>query len=159
MSDFSFLEQYILPSTSEEERDKNKDYKHFLFMSTSQVINSVNSTLPIPIELKQFFENVGYGFFFQQDKISFDSLLNPNSFKIINLREEYYEFDPDLELYEEEEYQDKLIFFEVNEGVYLLISKEAVNGKNAIYYFDEKIADSLEEFLIKFDKDSSYFED
>ena len=83
-------------------------------------------------------------------------MLDPDSLRIINLRQEYYEFDPDLELYQD--YHGKLIFFEVNEGVYLLISKDHINEKNPIYYFEEKIADSLEEFLIQFDRESNFFE-
>lgn len=158
MSDFSFLNKYLLPSTEESIRKKYGDNKHLLFSTDIKIINSIESHITIPLELKEFYNQIGYGFFYQKENLSNDTLLNPNSYKIINLREEYYEFDPDLELYETENYKDKLIFFEVNEGVYLLIEKEAIDGKNAIYYFDEKIADSLEEFLIRFDKEGHYFE-
>jgi hypothetical protein len=46
----------------------------------------------------------------------------------------------------------------VVEGNYLLINKKDDNGKNSILYIDEKIADSLEEFLARFDKEGHYFE-
>ena len=74
----------------------------------------------------------------------------------INLREDFYEFDPDLEIYDEE---DKLIFFEINEGLYLTILKEDVGGENGIYFFDTKIASSLEEFVIELNKNHNFIEE
>lgn len=41
----------------------------------------------------------------------------------MNLREEYYQYDPTLEIFSLPFYEDKLIFFEVNEGVYLLVDR------------------------------------
>jgi len=57
-----------------------------------------------------------------------------------------------------ESYLGKLIFFELNDGVYLMIEKNDTNGKNPIYYFDRKIAESLEEILKKMDEIPNYFE-
>ena len=54
----------------------------------------------------------------------------------------YYECDPDLEMYEEDE-EDALIFFESGDGIYMSIGFD--DGK--IYYDGEVIADTLEEFL------------
>lgn len=150
---YKFLNKYILESEKEEIDTK---VKHHLFPIKEDEITKINKIIPIPLELYNFYLKVGYGFFFTNLENS-DRLLGPNSFKKINLREDYYEYDPDLELYDY--YSDKLIFFEVNEGVYLLIDKEDKNGKNAIYYINEKIADSLEEFLIRFDEEGHYFEE
>lgn len=159
MSNVTFLKKYVLPSTDESIRQEYEGFKHMLFSSSEEIIEKCDLELTIPLELKQFYLEIGYGFFYHKNDYSNDTLLNPNSFKIINNREEYYKEDPELELYEETEYQDKLIFFEVNEGIYLLITKEAINGKNAIYFFDKKIANSLEEFLIRFDEEGHYFEE
>ena len=71
------------------------------------------------------------------------------SLQDINLRTGDFEYDPDLEIYDEIYNDDKLLFFEVNEGVYLAIDKIEHNEKNARYYFGNKIADSLEEFIHK----------
>ena len=67
----------------------------------------------------------------------------------LNLNTEDFEYDPDLETYDEIYNNDKLLFFEVKEGVYLTVDKIEHNEKNAIYYFENKIADSLEEFIHK----------
>lgn len=153
-----FLKKYILPSEAHSSNEEYTELKHHFFRLGNNEIILVEDEIKIPKELKEFFVAIGYGFFFHQDNSSFDRLLDVISFKKVNLRQDYYEFDPDLDLYSHNKYQDKLIFFEVNEGVYLLINKHDINGRNAIYYFDKKIADSLEEFLIKFDREGHYFE-
>ncbi|HLV91997.1 MAG TPA: SMI1/KNR4 family protein [Aequorivita sp.] len=155
MSEFSFLKKYrfINPASSKEVKSK-----HYFYYVENSHIKDVKEMINIPHELLDFWTQIGYGFFHKHEDYSFNRLLGPESFKIINLRQEIYAHDPDLELYDSEEYQNKLIFFEVNEGVYLLIDKEAKDGKNAIYYFDDRIADSLEEFLLRFDKEGHYFE-
>lgn len=38
------------------------------------------------------------------------------------------------------------------------MEKKSINGANAIYYFEEKIAENLPEFIRKFDKEPTYFE-
>lgn len=152
-----FIKKYIVLNESDSSNENYKKLKHHLFRLKRNEINGVNDEIKIPLELDFFFKEVGYVFFFQQNDSYFDRFLDVFSFKKINLRQDYYEFDPDLDSHNK--YKDKLIFFEVNEGVYLLIEKKASNGKNAIYYFDEKIADSLEEFLIRFDNKGHFFED
>ncbi len=79
--------------------------------------------------------------------------MDPHSIAEITLREGYYEYDPDLEIYDDE---DKLIFFEVNEGVYLTLDLTS-SPNTPVYYFNAKIADSIKDFMIKVDKDSEYF--
>lgn len=81
---------------------------------------------------------------------SFDRLLSPLQVAQITLKEDHYEADPDLEVYDDMYDGDKLLFFEINEGLYLAIDKETKNGKNKIYYFDEVIFDSLESFIKAF---------
>ena len=95
-------------------------------------------------------------FFNNKSEYSFDRLLDPNSFKILNLRQDYYEFDPDLEIYEI--FPERVLFMEIVEGTYLTMDKKDLNGKNSIYYFDELIANSLEDFLKRFDTECHYFE-
>lgn len=149
---FELFKQYVLNP-----EDDLKLTKHSLYKVSPERIQEAEKKILIPYELKLFFREVGYGFFHNK-KTSFDRLLAPLQLVQINFREDFYEFDPDLELYEDDPYKDKLIFFELTEGVYLLINKQDINGRNAIYYFDKKIADSLEEFLIKFDREGHYFE-
>ncbi|MEC0677175.1 SMI1/KNR4 family protein, partial [Bacillus haynesii] len=82
--------------------------------------------------------------------------LDPATIADITLREDIYEFDPDLDdIYEDE---DKLVFYEVNEGVYLTLDLNDTD-KSPVFFLDKKIADSLEEFIKKVDQNNRYFED
>jgi hypothetical protein len=141
------------------EREKKSGLKHSFYPLVLKEIEDANLLLEIPKELKSFYSIIGYGYMYNtDDSYSIDRFLSPNEFVKINLRQDYYEYDPTLEYFNLSMYQNKLIFFEVVEGNYLLIDKKDINGKNIIYYFDEKIANSLEEFLDKFDKEGHYFE-
>jgi hypothetical protein len=105
---------------------------------------------PLPKELVSFYNEIGYGFFWQKNKDSFDRLLSPLQVAQITLKEDFYEEDPDLEVYDDLYNNDKLLFLEVNEGIYLAIDKADEGGKNKIYYFDQKIFNSLEDFIKEF---------
>ena len=101
----------------------------------------------LPNELKKFYQKTGYGFFNKHNG-SFNRLLSPLQVVQINLKEDFYATDPDLDIYDELYNNEKLLFFEVNEGIYLAIDKKEENKKNAIWLFDKKISDSLESFIV-----------
>ncbi|MBO2535690.1 SMI1/KNR4 family protein [Rummeliibacillus suwonensis] len=99
--------------------------------------------ISFPDDLKQLYLEVGYGFIEGQSANAINRILGPGAVADIRLREGIFELDPDLdELYDD---KDKLIFFEVNEGVYISLDIQLVN--NPIFYFDIQIADSLEDFF------------
>ena len=115
--------------------------------------------IKIPNELKSFYLNYGYGFISKIRRRCINRLMDPGSCADIRLRRDYYKYDPELESYKSDELiYNRMIFFEVNEGSYLTISLDE-GEKNAIYYGDVKIADSLEEFLIKMYDDGTYYFD
>ena len=137
--------------------DENTNTKHTIYTIDSNLISEVEKFIIIPKELKNFYIEFGYGFFHVESDSSF-KLMSPEEYQQINLKQDFYEFDPALEIYDNLYNDTKFLFFEVVEGTYLAIDKEDCNGKNAIYYFDERIANSLEEFIIKFDTERTYFE-
>lgn len=105
-----------------------------------------------PSDLKQLYLEVGYGFIEGQSANAINRILGPGAVADVEWREGIFEFDSDLdEVYDE----DKLIFFEVNEGIYLSIDLQLVN--NPIYYMDIQIAESLEDFFKKFINDNEYY--
>lgn len=63
-----------------------------------------------------------------------------------------------MELYNSSIFRNKYIFFELCEGTYLHIDKKAIGGQNAIYFFERKIVNSLEDFLLRFNTEGHYFE-
>lgn len=111
--------------------------------------------LKMPKELKEFFLNVGYGFI-KGSKYNVNRIMGPLSIKDFRLKQNDFEFFPDIEIYDELE--NEIIFFEANETALISI-KLSEEEKNEIYYDEFKIADSLEEFLIKISENDLYYMD
>ncbi len=111
--------------------------------------------IKFPHELKQFYEEVGCGFVASDGAIN--RVISPMECARIRLREGIYEGDPDLEMYESCE-EESLLFFEIMEGVYASIAL-GPDERNKVYFADEKIADSLFEFLSKIKKSDYWVEE
>lgn len=110
--------------------------------------------LNIPKELKDFLLEIGYGFI-NGSECNVNRIMDTKSIKDFRLRKGDFEFYPDIEIYDEYE-EDKLIFFEGSESA--LISIELTDdNSSSIFYYDVKIADSLEKFLIKIQKNDNYY--
>ncbi len=139
--------------------ENKKGNKHTFHKVNFIELLEIEKKIFIPKELKEFYINIGYGCFYDNpDSFSIDKLYSPSEYCKINLREDYYSDDPTLDFYNQEKFKNYKIFIEVVEGNYLLIDDNEKEGKNAIIYIDTKIADSLEEFLNRFDKEGHYFE-
>lgn len=121
-----------------------RDYCKLYDLSENQVLDAEKRMgIRFPGDLFDFYLEYGYGFVINT-KQAINRLMDPQSCADIRLREDIYEFDPDLEMYEI--YEDEtLLFFEINEGVYASIGMN--DGK--IYFADQVIADSLSDFLKK----------
>ena len=104
-----------------------------------------------PKDLKTIYKKYGYGFVNNQVG-AINRIIDPITCADIRLREDFYEFDPDLELYSSFE-KDKLLFFEVNEGVYISIGFD--DGK--IYYLNEVIGNDIFEFLFDVSENPDYW--
>ncbi len=123
----------------------------------ADIVNKAEDELGIilPKELKKFYEEVGYGFLNTKED-NFNRILDPNSLCEFRFRKGQFANDSELDIYEEDE-KDKLIFFEICEGMYLSIGFSKEN-KGKIFSFEKNIADSLKDFLIKYQIDERYFE-
>lgn len=141
MADFKFINEL-----------ENKTYK----VSEDDILKAEQRmNISLPDDLKQLYLKVGYGFLKGQSTNAINRIIGPGAVADIRLREGIFEFDPDLdELYDD---VDKLIFFEVNEGVYISLDLQLVN--NPIFYFDIQIADSLDNFFKKFLDNNEYYID
>lgn len=135
-----------------------KNGKHkFIELQENELLNAEERLgFDLPNELRDFYLEVGYGFIKGSNRNAINRIMDPDTIADITLREGIYEFDPDLEgIYEED---DKLVFFEVNEGVYLTLDLNTPK-QTPVYFFETKIADSLKEFIRKIDEDADYFMD
>lgn len=137
------------------EKIKNNSDNRFSLVTNDEIqLAEKRMNILIPFELKEFYRNIGCGLMYSNVNAN-NRLIDPLTCADIRLREDFYEFDPDLELYESFE-KDKMIFFEINEGVYALI-EISNNKRNKIYFGDEVIANSLEEFLEKIGENPDYW--
>ncbi|MFC7441064.1 SMI1/KNR4 family protein [Laceyella putida] len=156
MKDYSFLKKYILRSES----DQAPGQKHTFYpLDQSQIIeaeNRINRTFPR--ELKDFFEQIGYGFMCKDGKNLFTNrLMDPHSIADLVLGENIYE---DYYLIDELEEEPHLFpFFEVGDDsfIFLDLNQQSEKGICPVDYAGIKIADSLEEFMRKLDAQENYY--
>ncbi|MES5926541.1 SMI1/KNR4 family protein [Bacillus cereus group sp. MG9] len=135
---------------------KNSHHKFFKLQENELIVAEERLGFAFPNELRNFYLEVGYGFIKGNNVDAINRIMDPDTIADITLREGIYEFDPDLEgIYEEE---DKLVFYEVNEGVYLTLDLNTPQ-KTPVYFFETQIADSLEKFIRKINQDAEYFVD
>lgn len=133
------------------EENENKFYQVKI-----EEINELEKILKlnIPKELKDFLLEVGYGFI-NGSEYNVNRIMDTDSIRDFRLRKGDFKFYSDIEIYDE--YEDgKLIFFEGSESAFISIEFTDVNTSN-IFYYDAKIADSLEEFLIKIQANDTYY--
>ncbi|MBC1606021.1 SMI1/KNR4 family protein [Listeria rocourtiae] len=108
-----------------------------------------------PQELIDCYTHLGYGFI-KGSRQNVNRLMDPLSVRDFRLKQNDFEFFPDIELYDNLE--DELIFFEANETA--IISIKLVDSESSAIYYDEfKIANSLAEFLQKIAVDDMYYMD
>ena len=129
----------------------------FYPVSSAEIIE-VENTLDIllPKSLKDLYSEIGYGFI-KGSENNVNHILDPYCLRDFRMRENDFEFFPDIEIYDEFEI-DKVVFFESNESALMSIGFTE-NNKNVIFYYDIPIATSLEEFLQKIQDNDMYYID
>ncbi|HDR8123348.1 TPA: SMI1/KNR4 family protein [Bacillus cereus] len=146
---FNFLKEYVVADRSV--RSKQKPIFYPIYQDEIDEAESLLQ-MELPKELKRFYQEIGYGFLKSDKRTFFNRFMDPISVVDFRLRQDIYEYNPNLD-------DDSLVFFEVTELNFLTIKFKEKNelGQCPIYSEDEKIADSLEEFLIKMDENPDYY--
>jgi len=83
-------------------------------------------------ELRQFYLELGYGFANRNETTAFQRIIDPDSAVDLHLRQDFYEHDPDLNMYDERE---GFIFFEVVEGLYFDVRWGTADA-SPVYFMD-----------------------
>lgn len=132
----------------------NKNNKFYAVEEESILKAESGMGLIIPKSLKLFFKNVGYGFI-ETKSHNINRIMDPESIQEFFFEEGQFENLEEASLIKKYT-RDKIVFFEANESLYLSIgTTKKNNGK--IFYYNENIADSLEDFFDKYSKDEKYF--
>ncbi|KAB2440658.1 SMI1/KNR4 family protein [Bacillus luti] len=150
---FNFLKEYVVADRSV--RSKQKPIFYPIYQDEIDEAESLLQ-MELPKELKRFYQEIGCGFLNSDKRTFFNRFMDPISVADFRLRQDIYEYNPNLDGVDDDE---SLVFFEVTELNFLTIKFKEENelGQCPIYSEDEKIADSLEEFLIKMDENPDYY--
>lgn len=133
----------------------DKEGNRFLEVGEESIIDAQEELeIVLPEMLVQFYKEIGYGFF-KSSRYNFNRIFSPQSLCEFRLRKGQFEGDTELEIYDEYE-QDKLVFFEICEGNYLLIGF-VKNNNGKVFYGNRMIANDLKEFLGEYQKNENYF--
>ncbi|ARX64919.1 SMI1/KNR4 family protein [Bacillus thuringiensis] len=149
---FNFLKEYVVVDRSARSKQKSIFYP----LPKEEIAEAEDLLkMQFPKELKRFYEEIGYGFL-KTNKTLINRFMDPFSVVDFRLRQDVYEYNPNLDDVDDDE---SLVFVEVTELNFLTIKFKEENelGQCPIYSEDEKIADSLEEFLIKMDENPDYY--
>jgi hypothetical protein len=166
MNKFEYFRQF--KATPNAEEDENK--KHIFFPVQNHEIAELEKKIRFPAELKHFYQKIGYGIMFQNSNKSFMGLLHPRQVYNIYSRNGDYKKDYSLDVYECLYLKTKAVFFSLAHVMdphilsgaieYLAIDlNDSIHTQNSIFYFDKKISDSLEEFLLAFDRNSDLLDE
>ncbi|MEH7367170.1 SMI1/KNR4 family protein [Priestia megaterium] len=107
-----------------------------------------------PAEFRQFYVEIGCGFANRNETTAFQRIIDPDSAVDLHLRQDFYEHDPDLDMYDERE---GFIFFEVVEGLYFEV-RWGTTDASPVYFMDTRISDSLQAFFELLDKDAHFYQ-
>lgn len=134
---------------------KNNPNNTFYSVNKEMIITAEqNMGIIIPSILKSFYEEIGYGFL-ETKKYNINRIMGPSSIEEFRLCKGQFENSDEVEILEKYT-SDKVIFFEVNESLYLSIGIAKGNiGK--VFYYDEMIAETLDEFFERYITNERYF--
>ena len=155
MFDYNSLKQYIVPHGTVVHC---KERRHCFYEVREEEIAQAERMLSMsfPDELRQFYLNVGYGYFGNDDPDFLNQLMHPIEIAKLKLGLDFYGnmYEEELEYYT----SDAVFpFFDLGgESDYLVIQMEG-EGSGSILYFDTCIASSFHEFAEKMCKKTDYF--
>lgn len=129
---------------------------HTFYPVKPETIRTAESNMGIifPESLTQFYLNVGYGFL-GTHKHNINRIMDPGSVEEFYLGTGQYKSSEEVEVFGEYS-KDKLVFFEVHESLFLSIGITKLN-KGKIYYFDQLIANDINEFFEKYLENEDFF--
>ena len=146
---FIFLKEYVV---SDEHEKNNK--KHIFYKLNSDRVENAEEELEIqfPEELKRFYAEIGYGYFFDKEMTDINLFMSPQQIVDYHTGTGNYVYSEDREFIKE----DELVFFELDCNSHMTIKFTGENlGK--IFWGLKEIAPDLETFVKKLDAESGFY--
>jgi hypothetical protein len=155
MANFDFLKQYVITDEDiDEQYEEVQRMKHSFLPVDPIRISQAEEKLgfPLPKELKEFYTEIGYGYMYQVQESQHNTFMYPLDVADAYLRTGEYDnnFLSSTGLYDE---PYKLLFYDAMEGCFAWMDLRESKATSTVYYIgeDDKIADSLEDFLRAYD--------
>lgn len=154
MERFYKFKKYVYDNSNDKSIWRNK-FAFFRVKQESVEQCELELKIKLPSELKDFYREIGYGFVRPDDCFFVDRIMTPNDIVDFIRGNNAYANDERRKYYLKEGY---FPFYEVSETTCLTIEVNIGSEYEcAIYYEDEKIADSLLEFLNKMEIEADYY--
>jgi hypothetical protein len=147
---YSYLQEYKLSESVFARLGVEKVMKfchHFYTPHKIDLSKAYNNLDPFPVELKLFYETIGFGFMHRKDGVV-NRILDPVSLFMINLLQDDFHYNAEVRnVVEMYDIDKQLLFFQTQSGKYIVLDRYDTEGKNAVYFQKEKLANSLSEFI------------
>lgn len=142
---YEYLKEYV------EEAFTQNDKKHLFYKVSKEDMEQAEETLSMkfPSELRSFYQEIGYGWFYDQDECYTDVLMKPQDIVDFRLGSGVYVYSEEREYLENED----LVFFEVDTNIHIYTKMQS--GK--VYLGKREIAASIESFIKQISEHSNYF--
>ena len=146
---FEYLMQYI-----EEEEFVDSEKKHTFYRVNKKEINDAEEKIKMkfPKELQDFYEEIGYGYFYDKDECFIDVLMKPMDIADYRCGKGMYVCSEDREFLGD----DALVFFEVDSNCNIHIKISGFD-KGKIFLGKTEIASNFYEFIKRISENSNYF--
>lgn len=151
---YDYLKQFVFDNPSE---DIWANKHVFLKISEGEIEDTeLKLCKRLPNDLKELYNELGYGFLCCGVGNNINRIISPIEIYDFYAGINDYENDIRREYYKED---NKIIFFEVSSDTFIVLDlkQENVFGQCPVYYFDKKVADSVEEFINLMDKHPNYY--
>lgn len=154
MSNFDSLKKYVF----EEPTDDVWRNKHVFFPVSQEEIQETEELLgrALPDELKKFYQEIGYGFLCVGAGSNVNRIMSAIEMADFVLGINDYEDDIRKDYYND---PHKLAFFEVSIETFIVLdlAQENSSGQCPVYYFDKKVAESIEDFINQMEREPNYY--
>jgi hypothetical protein len=154
LTHFNHLKQFVFDNPSEDIWNN----KHVFLKINEREIEETEQKLGkrLPGELKELYNELGYGFLCCGDGSNINRIISP--IEISDFYDGINDYENDLrrDYYKN---PNEMVFFEVSADTFILLKLDQENSKGQcpLYYFDKKIADSIEEFIKLMDCNANYY--
>lgn len=147
---YSIFKEYVVMN---EEVENGK--KMIFYPVTIDEINAAEKQMnkKFPVSIRQFYQEIGWGFFEDEEKSFINLLMSPSDVADFYCAKGNYVYAEEREFLEENEF----VFFEVDSNCHITLNMEN-DTETGIYFGEDKIAESLPEFLQKMSMDSNYYD-